>query len=126
MVSRAHRRAGRPYAVQAAIAAVHDEAAASPRTDWPQIVALYDVLSALDPSPVIALNRAAAIAMRDGPEAGLALLDGWPPSPGSATTTRTPSPGPTSCTGSDVCLRQGRRTGGRSSWPGRSPSGPSS
>ena len=64
-----------PYAVQAAIAALHDEAADFAGTDWPQIVTLYDVLLAIDPSPVIALNRAAAIAMRDGPEAGLALLD---------------------------------------------------
>ncbi|NIK57535.1 RNA polymerase sigma factor [Kribbella shirazensis] len=64
-----------PYAVQAAINAVHDEAADFAGTDWPQIVQLYDVLLELDPSPVIALNRAAAIALRDGPEAGLALLD---------------------------------------------------
>ncbi|MER6946740.1 DUF6596 domain-containing protein [Nonomuraea sp. NPDC000554] len=63
------------YGVQAAIAALHDEAADLATTDWPQIVALYDVLRALDPSPVVALNRAAAVAMRDGPEAGLALLD---------------------------------------------------
>ena len=64
-----------PYAVQAAIAALHDEAADFADTDWAQIVALYDVLLELDPSPVVALNRAAAIAMRDGAEAGLALLD---------------------------------------------------
>ncbi|SEF87236.1 RNA polymerase sigma-70 factor, ECF subfamily [Thermomonospora echinospora] len=64
-----------PYGVQAAIAALHDEAADVATTDWPQIVALYDVLLALTPSPVVALNRAAAVAMRDGPEAGLALLD---------------------------------------------------
>ncbi|MER6505424.1 DUF6596 domain-containing protein [Nonomuraea sp. NPDC001636] len=64
-----------PYAVQAAIAALHDEAPDLAATDWPQVVALYDVLLALDPSPVVALNRAAAVAMRDGPEAGLALLD---------------------------------------------------
>jgi len=64
-----------PYGVQAAIAALHDEAADVAGTDWPQIVALYDVLITIDPSPVVALNRAAAIAMRDGPEAGLALLD---------------------------------------------------
>ncbi|KAB8193323.1 RNA polymerase sigma factor [Nonomuraea phyllanthi] len=63
------------YAVQAAIAALHDEAADLTTTDWPQIVALYDVLLAIVPSPVVALNRAAAIAMRDGPRAGLALLD---------------------------------------------------
>ncbi|MFI7692684.1 RNA polymerase sigma factor [Nonomuraea sp. NPDC049655] len=64
-----------PYAVQAAIAALHDEAPDLATTDWPQVVALYDVLLALDPSPVVALNRAAAVAMRDGPEAGLALLE---------------------------------------------------
>ncbi|MEU8266704.1 sigma-70 family RNA polymerase sigma factor [Sphaerisporangium sp. NPDC049002] len=64
-----------PYGVQAAIAALHDEAPDVASTDWPQIVALYDVLLALAPSPVVALNRAAAMAMRDGPEAGLALLD---------------------------------------------------
>ncbi len=63
------------YGVQAAIAALHDEAEDVGSTDWPQIVALYDVLLALTPSPVVALNRAAAVAMRDGPEAGLALLD---------------------------------------------------
>jgi RNA polymerase sigma-70 factor (ECF subfamily) len=65
-----------PYGVQAAIAALHDEAADVAAADWPQIVALYDVLLALTPSPVVALNRAVAVAMRDGPEAGLALLDG--------------------------------------------------
>jgi RNA polymerase sigma-70 factor (ECF subfamily) len=63
------------YGVQAAIAALHDEAADVATTDWPQIVALYDVLLALAPAPVVALNRAAAVAMRDGPQAGLALLD---------------------------------------------------
>ncbi|MET7401644.1 DUF6596 domain-containing protein [Dactylosporangium sp. NPDC005572] len=63
-----------PYGVQAAIAALHAEAADVATTDWPQIVALYDVLLALVPSPIVALNRAAAVAMRDGPEAGLALL----------------------------------------------------
>lgn len=60
-----------PYGVQAAIAALHDE----PEIDWPQVVALYDVLYALTPSPVVALNRAAAVAMRDGPSAGLVLLE---------------------------------------------------
>ncbi|WP_343059866.1 RNA polymerase sigma factor [Micromonospora jinlongensis] len=64
-----------PYGVQAAIAALHDEAADVASTDWPQVVALYDVLLSLLPSPVVALNRAAAVAMRDGPEAGLVLLD---------------------------------------------------
>jgi RNA polymerase sigma-70 factor (ECF subfamily) len=64
-----------PYTLQAAIAAVHAEASAPAATDWAQIVGLYDVLLRTDPSPVIELNRAAAIAMRDGPEAGLALID---------------------------------------------------
>jgi RNA polymerase sigma-70 factor (ECF subfamily) len=64
-----------PYAVQAAIAALHDEAPDVASTDWPQIVALYDVLLRIEPSPLVALNRAMAIAMRDGPEAGLPLLD---------------------------------------------------
>jgi RNA polymerase sigma-70 factor (ECF subfamily) len=68
------RRIG-PYSLQAAIAAVHAEAADASSTDWSQIVGLYDVLLRVDPSPVIELNRAAAVAMRDGPEAGLALID---------------------------------------------------
>ncbi|WP_330441161.1 sigma-70 family RNA polymerase sigma factor [Micromonospora sp. NBC_00821] len=68
-------RAPGPYGVQAAIAALHDEAADVASTDWPQVVALYDVLLGLVPSPIVALNRAAAVAMRDGPAAGLALLD---------------------------------------------------
>ncbi|WP_433243359.1 RNA polymerase sigma factor [Actinomadura nitritigenes] len=64
-----------PYAVQAAIAALHDEAPDFDATDWPQIAALYDVLLRIEPSPLVALNRAVAVAMRDGPEPGLALLD---------------------------------------------------
>src|SRR6266550_2675419 len=64
-----------PYTLQAAIAAVHAEASSASGTDWAQIVGLYDVLLRADPSPVIELNRAAAIAMRDGPEAGLKLID---------------------------------------------------
>ncbi|MGH8822872.1 MAG: RNA polymerase sigma factor [Jiangellaceae bacterium] len=65
-----------PYALQAAIAAVHDEAATVETTDWPQIVGLYDVLRVTAPSPVVELNRAVAVAMVDGPEVGLALIDG--------------------------------------------------
>ncbi len=68
------RRFG-PYALQAAIAAVHAEAATAAGTDWAQIVGLYDLLVRADPSPVVELNRAAAVAMRDGPSAGLALID---------------------------------------------------
>ena len=72
--SLATRRFG-PYTVQAAIAAVHAEAPDAASTDWAQIVALYDVLLGMDASPVIELNRAVAVAMRDGPESGLALID---------------------------------------------------
>lgn len=68
------RRFG-PYTLQAAIAAVHSEATSTAATDWPQIVALYSVLARVEPSPVIELNRAVAVAMRDGPEAGLKLID---------------------------------------------------
>ena len=65
-----------PYALQSAIAAVHAGASSAADTDWAEIVGLYDVLRRADPSPVVALNRAAAVAMRDGPAAGLALIDG--------------------------------------------------
>jgi RNA polymerase sigma-70 factor (ECF subfamily) len=68
------RRFG-PYTLQAAIAAVHAQAATAAATDWAEIVGLYDVLLRADPSPVVELNRAVAIAMRDGPSAGLALVD---------------------------------------------------
>jgi len=68
------RRFG-PYTLQAAIAAVHAEAASAAATDWAQIVGLYDVLLRAEPSPVVQLNRAAAVAMRDGPLAGLTLID---------------------------------------------------
>jgi RNA polymerase sigma-70 factor (ECF subfamily) len=64
-----------PYTLQAAVAAAHAEAPATAATDWNRIVALYDLLGMVAPSPVVALNRAAAVAMRDGPEAGLALID---------------------------------------------------
>jgi RNA polymerase sigma-70 factor, ECF subfamily len=64
-----------PYALQAAIAAVHDEAATVETTDWVQIVGIYDVLRETAPSPIVELNRAVAIAMVRGPEAGLRLLD---------------------------------------------------
>jgi RNA polymerase sigma-70 factor, ECF subfamily len=68
------RRFG-PYTLQAAIAAVHAEAESVSATDWRQIVALYDQLVGIQPSPVVQLNRAVAIAMRDGPEAGLTHID---------------------------------------------------
>ena len=68
-------RAFGPYTLQAAIAAAHAGAPSASATDWSRIVGLYDVLLRADPSPVVELNRAAAVAMRDGPEAGLALMD---------------------------------------------------
>jgi RNA polymerase sigma-70 factor (ECF subfamily) len=68
------RRFG-PYTLQAAIAAVHAEAVTADATDWRQIVALYDVLLRADGSAVVALNRGVAVAMRDGPAAGLAIID---------------------------------------------------
>jgi RNA polymerase sigma-70 factor (ECF subfamily) len=71
---RTSRRFG-PYSLQASIAAVHATATGAEATDWVQIVALYDVLLRADPSPVVELNRAAAVAMRDGPAAGLALIE---------------------------------------------------
>jgi RNA polymerase sigma-70 factor (ECF subfamily) len=76
LVSRAlvSRKFG-PYTLQAAVAAVHAEAPTPAATDWRQIVGLYDVLIRFDPSPVVELNRAVAVAMRDGPAAGLALID---------------------------------------------------
>ena len=70
----ATRRIG-PYGLQAAIAAVHAQAPSAEATDWREIVGLYDVLLQLEPSPVVELNRAVAVSMRDGPAAGLALVD---------------------------------------------------
>jgi RNA polymerase sigma-70 factor (ECF subfamily) len=88
------------YALQAAIAAVHGEAESAALTDWPQIVGLYEVLLRIEPSPVVALNHAVAVAMRDGAEAGLALLQpllpalpGYPAAPAAA---------------ADLCRRAGR------------------
>ena len=68
-------RSHRPYQLQAAIAAIHDEAPKADATDWPQIVALYELLMQMSENPVVALNHAVAVAMSDGPERGLRLLD---------------------------------------------------
>jgi RNA polymerase sigma-70 factor (ECF subfamily) len=70
----ASRRIG-PYSLQAAIAAVHAEASTYAATDWAQILGLYDLLVRMDPSPIVNLNRAVAVSMRDGPAAGLALVE---------------------------------------------------
>ena len=64
-----------PFALQAAIAALHCQAARAEDTDWPQIVGLYEVLERLQPSPIVSLNRAVAVAMVDGPQRGLSLMD---------------------------------------------------
>lgn len=76
LVEEALRGGTGPFAVQAAIAALHCQAARYEDTDWPQIVRLYDVLERVQPSPVVSLNRAVALAMLDGPQSGLAILDG--------------------------------------------------
>ena len=70
------RRSPGSYQIQAAIAALHAGASQASETDWPQIAALYGRLAELQPSPIVALNRAVAVAMADGPQAGLALLEG--------------------------------------------------
>jgi RNA polymerase sigma-70 factor (ECF subfamily) len=64
-----------PYTIQAAIGAVHAEAASTAATDWNEIIGLYDALLRVSPSPIVELNRAVAVAMRDGPAAGLAIVD---------------------------------------------------
>lgn len=63
------------YAIQAAIAAVHADAASAAATDWSEIVSLYDILMRMSPSPIVELNRGVAVAMRDGPAAGLEIID---------------------------------------------------
>jgi RNA polymerase sigma-70 factor (ECF subfamily) len=75
LVEEALRGGPGPYALQAAIAALHCQAARAEETDWPQIVRLYEVLGRLQPSPIVSLNRAAAVAMVDGPRSALALID---------------------------------------------------
>jgi RNA polymerase sigma-70 factor, ECF subfamily len=75
LVEEAFRGGPGPFALQAAIAAQHCQAARAEDTDWPQIVRLYDLLERLEPSPIVSLNRAVAVAMVDGPQPGLALID---------------------------------------------------
>src|SRR6266542_1355652 len=75
LVEEALRGRAGPFALQAAIAALHCQAARAEETDWPQIVQLYGLLERLDPSPIVSLNRAVAVAMVDGPQAALALID---------------------------------------------------
>jgi RNA polymerase sigma-70 factor (ECF subfamily) len=75
LVEEAFRGGPGPFAVQAAIASLHCRAARPEDTDWPQILALYTYLERLDPSPIVSLNRAVAVAMVDGPQPALALID---------------------------------------------------
>ena len=75
LVGESMRREAGPYALQAAIAAEHCQAASAEETDWPQIVRLYDLLARVQPSPIVSLNRAVAVAMVDGPQQGLALIN---------------------------------------------------
>lgn len=75
LVEEAFRGGAGAFALQAAIAAVHCQAARTEDTDWPQIVRLYDLLERVQPSPIVSLNRAVAVAMAEGPQAGLALID---------------------------------------------------
>src|SRR5262245_18273424 len=75
LVEEALRAGPGPFALQAAIAAVHCQAARAEDTDWPQIVRLYDLLEQVDPSPIVSLNRAVAVAMVEGPQSGIALID---------------------------------------------------
>jgi RNA polymerase sigma-70 factor (ECF subfamily) len=103
------RRFG-PYTIQGAIAAVHAEAPEAGATDWTQIVGLYDVLLRADPSPVIELNRAVAVAMRDGPAAGLALVDAILKR-GDLQDYR-----PAHAARAELCRRLGRRDDARSSY----------
>jgi RNA polymerase sigma-70 factor, ECF subfamily len=75
LVDEAFRGGPGPYALQAAVAALHCQAPRAEDTDWPQIVRLYDLLERLEPSPIISLNRAVAVAMAEGAQSGLALID---------------------------------------------------
>ena len=75
LVEEALRGGPGPYALQAAIAALHCQAARAEETDWPQIVRLYDLLERLQPSPIVSLNRAVAVAMVDGPQPALTIID---------------------------------------------------
>ena len=96
------------YALQAAIAALHGEAASTAATDWAQIVGLYDALLRVKPSPVIGLNRGVAVAMRDGPETGLALIE--PLLPPCPATTRRQRRRPTCAAALAACTRPRRTT----------------
>ena len=110
-----------PYQVQAAIAACHATAATAADTDWAEIAGLYRQLARFLPSPVVELNRAVAVAMADGPAAGLALVDGWRRAGPWPATTCSPPPGPTSCAASTASPRRPTPTARPSPWPPPTP-----
>ena len=98
-----------PYQLQAAIAAIHDEASSADETDWPQILALYEVLEQVSPGPVVTLNRAVAVAMVHGPRAGLALLGTLDADDRMATRTASTSCGGTSSSSRGTGRARARR-----------------
>ena len=98
-----------PYQIQAAINAVHADAPTAGATDWRQIVALYDQLLAVAPTPIVALNRAVAVAEVDGPAAALRIVESLAAASGSSTTTRSCTPSaPTCSNGSGVATTPSR------------------
>ncbi len=111
--------------MQAAIAAVHAEAPSAADTDWREIVGLYDLLLRITPSPIVALNRTVALAMRDGPEAGLAALDELLGEGVLDGYQLAMPPAPTSAAAWDVMSRRARHTSGPSSSLPRPPPGDS-
>ena len=115
-----------PYQIQAAINAVHSDAAKAAATDWAQIVQLYDQLTATRPVPVVALNRAVAVAEVQGPRTALGLLErlGNSAAESAATTSTTPS-GPICCGGWGRAPMRRRPTSRPSPSPATRPSGPS-
>jgi RNA polymerase sigma-70 factor (ECF subfamily) len=115
-----------PYSLQAAIAAVHAQAPSVAATDWTQIVGLYELLLRVVPSPVVELNRAVAVAMRDEPEAGLVLVNGILDRGELAGYHLAHAVRPICAAGWETRLRPGTPTSRRSIWPSRSPSGASS
>ena len=114
-LARAERLGGAlgPYALQAAIAACHARARTAEETDWERIVALYDALAQLAPSPVVELNRAVAVSMAFGPAAALALVDALESEPALRTTTCCPACAATCWRSSGAARRRGRSSSAR-------------
>ncbi|MFD9622032.1 hypothetical protein ACFWB2_32850 [Streptomyces virginiae] len=119
MVAALQSRPPGPYALQAAIAAVHADAPSSEMTDWPQITALYGLLGRIAPSPTVELNRAIAVAMADGLAAGLRLLDHLRDAGELAHSH--PPPGPTCCGAWAAPARPSPPTARPSPWSATTP-----